>query len=108
MKDSKTIYIGYGIGCNYDAVSTQVKEKLTLSFLCDKKWDASVSVYDNIPVISLLDILKIENAKVIIFPNDGTVKNAIARELQELGIDYFFVDDLLGVNVNEKVYHVIF
>ena len=95
MNDNN-IYIGYGIGCNYHSISEQVKEKVKLSFLCDKKWDVSVSVYDNIPVIQQSDILKLENPKVIIFPCDGPVKHAIAKELQGLGIDYIFADEVFG------------
>ena len=95
-KIKEYVFIGYGIGCNYSSVSAQVKEKVQLSFLCDKKWNSSLTMYDNIPVILQSDILKIENAKVIIFPSDIPVKNAIAKELQELGIDYIFVDELLS------------
>lgn len=95
-KVKEHVYIGYGIGCNYDSISAQVKGKVQLAFLCDKKWDSSVTMYDKIPVISQSHILKIENAKVIIFPSDIPVKNAIAKELQTLGIEYVFVDELLG------------
>lgn len=94
--NKKTVYIGYGIGCNYDAVSAQIKEKMQISFLCDKKWDSAVDIYDNIPLILKKDIIKIENAKVIIFPSDIPVKNAIAKEMQELGVEYIFVEELLG------------
>ena len=88
-------YIGYGIGCTYDSIAIRVKEKITLSYLCDKKWDTSVKEYDNIPIIAQSDILKIENAQVVIFPTDKPVKESIEKELQALGVDYIFVDDLL-------------
>lgn len=97
MKDNtKTTYIGYGIGCNYEAVSAQIKEKLHLSFLCDKKWDSSVTLYDSIPVIRQSEIAKLENVMVIIFPSDIPIKNAIEKEMQGLGVEFVFVEDLLG------------
>lgn len=91
----KTIYIGYGIGCNYQTISAQIKEKIELSYLCDRKWDASVEYFDNIPVISKIDIPKIENAKVVIFPEDIPIKKAIAKDLETMGVEYVFVGELL-------------
>lgn len=96
VKNSKYIYVGYGIGCNYESVSAQVKEKVQISFLCDRKWDSSVVFYDKIPVISQSDLVNFKNVKVIIFPCDIPVKNAIAKELAELGVNYIFVEELLG------------
>lgn len=93
----KIVYVGYGIGCYYSSVCKEVKEKIELSYLCDKKWDKhDVVSYDNIPIISQKELAKIENVKVIIFPSDNVIKSSIANELSELGIEYIFVDELLG------------
>lgn len=96
IEKDQTIYIGYGIGCYYASVSHLIKSKVKLSFLCDKKWGRDITIYDDIPVISLDDIPRIVNAKVIIFPNDQVVKQSIAKEFDKKGIAYIFASSLLA------------
>lgn len=96
LEKNQTIYIGYGIGCYYASVSQQIKSKVKLSFLCDKKWGRDITIYDDTPVISLEDVPRIANAKVIIFPNDHVVKQSIAKEFDKRGIAYVFASSFLA------------
>lgn len=105
MRDKiESIYIGYGIGCYYDSVSKRVKEKIKLSYLCDRKWGEEITSYDNIPIVSQQELSGIENARVVIFPCDPPIKTAIASELEKIGVEYIFVDDLLSKrSLNGKI-----
>lgn len=94
---SKKVYVGYGIGCNYDSMSEQIKKKIKLSYLCDQKFASDVLYYDDIPIILLNEIAKLKNVVVVIFPIDYLVKMEIANQLKNMEIEYVFVEDVLGI-----------
>lgn len=91
------IYVGYGIGYYYSLVSEKIKEKMKLSYLCDRQWDGlNIDSYDGIPVISRDRLAKLECAKAVIFARVPTTKESIAGDLKKIGIDYMFADDILS------------
>ena len=91
------IYVGYGIGYYYSLVSEKIKEKMKLSYLCDRQWDGlNIDSYDGIPVISRERLAKLEWAKAVIFARVPTTKESIAGDLKKIGIDYMFADDILS------------
>ncbi len=95
--DGQTIFAGYGVGYYYSAVGSRVKEKLKLSYLCDRKWDGTnEEFYDGIPVISMDEMSKLGNVKAVIFSCEDAIKKSIADDLKRNGIAYMFADDVLG------------
>lgn len=96
-KEMDIVYVGYGIGNYYSAVNKEVREKIKLSYLCDKKWDdCDMVLYDETPIISRKQLKSFENVKVVIFSNDYAVCSSIADDLNKLGVEYILATDLLG------------
>ncbi len=94
--EERTIFVGYGVGYYYSAVGSRVKEKLKLSYLCDRKWDhTNEEFYDGIPVISMDEMSKLGNVKAVIFSCEDAIKKSIADDLKRNGIAYMFADDVL-------------
>ena len=95
-KEENTVYIGYGIGDYYAAVKEEVKERIPLSYLCDRKWDGVKGTrHDGIGVIERSRLAELPNKKAVIFSQDQIVKDSIAADLEKLGVPYIFADELL-------------
>lgn len=100
MQTEEIIYVGYGVGDYYAAVHKAVQEKITLSFLCDKKWEGGgVDCYDGIPVISQKELAGMKGVKAVIFASDYTVQTSIAKDLNAMGISYVLADEALQKRV---------
>ncbi|MCI8785726.1 MAG: acyltransferase [Eubacterium sp.] len=96
-EDNTFTYVGYGVGHYYSIVNKEVKRNIRLSYLYDKKWDASdLRMYDGIPIISKAQLKSVKDLKVVIFSNDSTVQASIISDLQKIGADFIFADSLIG------------
>ena len=87
--------VGYGIGQNYEVVKHRLANRIPFSFLADKKWEHSdLKTYDGIPVIHMQELKRLKNVLVVLFPKFSTVRDVIARELEETDADICYIHDL--------------
>lgn len=93
-------YIAYGIGQYYKLMKPELdKQGITISFLCDRKWNGtSETFYDGIPIIQKDEIKNIPDPTCIIFSMNHIITRSIRDELAAEGISYVHVDALLQSN----------
>lgn len=106
--DKYDIIVGYGIGQNYERLKHQLEGRIAFHYLADRRWEESdIQEYDDIPVIHLQALKQLKNALVVLFPGLNTIRDVMARELEETDIDICYIGDLFrmeySVSSNELI-----
>ena len=95
--DEEKIYIICGIGNCYFLLKNELKKKLHISYLYDRKWEETqLESYDNYPIVRKRNMRGLTNAIAIIMTYDFVIKESIAKDMEEVGISYVFVEQILG------------
>ncbi len=93
--------IGYGIGQYYEKTKKELSQILKLDYLCDRKWEENHETeYDGIAIIKRADLRQCENALLIVFTGSSWIYQSIRSDLDELGMDYVHVDEILGTGAS--------
>lgn len=98
--------IGYGIGQYYEKTKEELAKIVKLDYLCDRKWEGNDEVeYDGNRIIRRADLAQCKEALIIVFTGSSWVYQSIQNDLNELGIDYIHVDEILKkeTSLNGKV-----
>lgn len=90
-------YIAYGIGQYYKLMKPLLdKQGITISFLCDRKWNGTTEMFfDGIPIVQKDEIKQISDATCIIFSMNGIITKSIMEELDVDNISYIHVDEIV-------------
>lgn len=89
--------IGYGVGQYYESVKEELSQIVTLTYLCDRKWEEEQpEEYDGIPTISKNKLAELENTLIIITIGSRWIYETIIKELQSLGLNVIHVDEVIG------------
>lgn len=93
--------IGYGIGQYYENTKAELSKYLKLDYLFDRKWEESdKKEYDGIALVRRSDLIKFQNALVIVFTGNTWIYHSIQSDLNDLkGIDHIHVDEIIGRNI---------
>lgn len=89
--------IGYGIGQYYEKTKEELAKIVKLDYLCDRKWEQNDEMeYNGTKIIRRADLSQCKEALIIVFTGSSWGYQSIQNDLDELGMDYIHVDEILG------------
>lgn len=88
--------VGYGIGQYYDKVKNDIKSKVKLDYLYDKRWENSKGiVYNGLPVLSKKELLSLDNPLIIIMSEMNWIVKSIMCDLAGTGFTVIEVNKVI-------------
>lgn len=88
--------VGYGIGEYFEKRKREILEAIRIDYICDKKWENSgINSFDGLPIITREDLLKLENALVVIMVQHKPLIESIKRDLQDR-VDIVQIDEVVS------------